>query len=298
MSNRPTPTSWAPLAGLAAIAGLGAALYLVEAGRRGAAELLAPVPVPPVGDPERYGLAAEAVRIPTTHGLTLGAWYVPAAQPTDRAVALFHGHTADRSQLLPYARFLSGQFNCLLVDFRNSGDSEGDRSSMGHFEADDVEAAVDWLRARGNRRIGGLGVSMGGAALVRAAARNPLIAAVVTDGTFDRLAHVVAQRARVRHYPLPGLVARAIVAEAGRRLGAPLTPDPVALVGRIAPRPVLIVHGERDATSAIANGHRLFAAANEPKEFLWLPDAAHARSWEAAPLEVERRVGGFFRRHL
>jgi fermentation-respiration switch protein FrsA (DUF1100 family) len=93
-------------------------------------------------------------------------------------------------------------------------------------------------------------------------------------------------------------VARSVVAVAGRRLGAPLTPDPVALVGDIAPRPVLIVHGELDATSALANGRALFTAANEPKEFLLVPQAEHARSWEAAPLEYERRVGGFFRRHL
>ncbi|MFN3432167.1 MAG: alpha/beta hydrolase, partial [Candidatus Sericytochromatia bacterium] len=241
----------------------------------------------------------ESVRVPTTGGLTLGAWYVPAAAPTDRAIALFHGHTASRSALLRHARFLHPHFNCLLVDFRGCGDSPGTHSSMGYFEADDVDSAVAWLQARGMRRVGALGLSMGGAAVIRAAARNPNIAAVVTDGTFDRVRHVIAKRAGDRGFPFPRLVARSVTREADRRLGARLgASDPVDLIGLIAPRPVLIVHGEADATSRVANARRLHAAAHAPKELLLVPDAAHGDCWATAPLAYERRVGGFFRRHL
>ena len=58
------------------------------------------------------------------------------------------------------------------------------------------------------------------------------------------------------------------------------------------------MHGEGDTTSLVLNGRRLFAAAREPKELLVIPEAAHAGCWEAAPLEYERRVAGFFRRHV
>lgn len=292
------PLPWAPLAGAAALSGAALAAYLSVAAERGATELLKPTPSQLNEDPQAYGLPVEAVRVPTSDGLSLGAWFVPAGAPTTRAIALFHGHSAARSQLLRYARFLQPHFNCLLVDFRGAGDSEGDFSSMGYFEADDVDAAVGWLQTRGMTRVGAWGMSMGGAAVIRAAARNPAIAVVVTDGTFDRVRHVIAKRARDRGYPFPGLVARAIVAEAGRRLGVRLTPDPVDLIGGLAPRPVLIVHGEGDATSEVANAHRLFRAAHEPKELLIVPEAAHTECWAAAPLAYERRVGGFFKRFL
>jgi fermentation-respiration switch protein FrsA (DUF1100 family) len=292
------PLPWAPLAGAAALSGAALAAYLSVAAERGATELLKPTPSQLLEDPQAYGLPVEAVRVPTSGGLSLGAWFVPAGAPTTRAIALFHGHSAARSQLLRYARFLQPHFNCLLVDFRGAGDSEGDFSSMGYFEADDVDAAVGWLQTRGMTRVGAWGMSMGGAAVIRAAARNPAIAVVVTDGTFDRVRHVIAKRARDRGYPFPGLVARAIVAEAGRRLGVRLTPDPVDLIGGLAPRPVLIVHGEGDATSEVANAHRLFRAAHEPKELLIVPEAAHTECWAAAPLAYERRVGGFFKRFL
>ncbi|MNS32400.1 esterase [compost metagenome] len=296
-TSRPIP--WLPLAGAVALGGAALAAYLIEAGRRGASELLRPSPGQPLEDPAHYGLEAEVVRVPTADGLSLGAWYVPAAAPTDRAIALFHGHSAARSQLLRYARFLHPHFNCLLVDFRGCGDSEGAHSSMGYFEADDVEAGVAWLQTRGMRRIGALGLSMGGAAVIRAAARNPAIHAVVTDGTFDRVGHVIAKRAGDRGYPFPRLVARSVTREADRCLGARLgASDPVDLIASIAPRPVLIVHGEADTTSPVANARRLYAAAHEPKELLVVPGAAHGDCWATAPLAYERRVGGFFRRHL
>lgn len=299
MSNRAIrPIHWVPLLGAAALSGAALAAYLVEAGRRGATELMKPDPSQLLEDPTGYGLAVEAVRVPTSGGLTLGAWFVPAKEPTTKAIALFHGHTAARSQLLRYARFLQPHFNCLLVDFRACGDSEGEFSSMSYFESEDVEAAVRWLQDRGMTRIGAWGMSMGGAAVIRAAARNTAIVAVVTDGTFDRVTHVIAKRARDKGFPFSRLVAAAVVREAGRRLGTRLAPDPVALVGAIAPRPVLIVHGEADATSEVANGRRLYRAAREPKELLLIPEAGHTEAWEVAPLAYERRVAGFFRRYV
>lgn len=299
MSNQASrPFPWGPLAGLGLLSGAAVAAYLVTAGRRGAEELLRPSPMQPLEEPATYGLSVEAVRIPSSDGLTLGAWYIPAKERTDRAIALFHGHSAARSQLLRYARFLHSHFNCVLVDFRGCGDSDGDHSSMGYFEAEDVKATVAWLKARGMSRVGCFGMSMGGAAVIRAAAVTPAIAAVVTEGTFDKVAHVIKKRAGDRGWPFPGLVAKAVVAEAGRMLGARIAPDPVELIRAISPRPVLIVHGEADPTSAVANARRLFAAAGEPKELLLIPEAGHTQCWETAPLEYERRVGGFFRRYL
>lgn len=299
MSNQASRHSpWSPLAGLGLLSGAALAAYLVAAGKRGADEVMRPAPTQPLEDPAGYGMAVEVVRIASTDGLTLGAWFIPAKEQTDRAIALFHGHSSARSQLLRYARFLHSHFNCLLVDFRGCGDSDGDHSSMGYFEAEDVKAAVAWLKERGMTRVGAFGMSMGGAAVIRAAAVTPSIAVVVTDGTFDKVAHVIKKRAGDRRWPFPGLVAKAVVAEAGRRLGARIAPDPVELIRAISPRPVLIVHGEADATSSVANARRLFAAAGEPKELLLIPEAGHTECWATAPLEYERRVGGFFRRYL
>ena len=39
--------------------------------------------------------------------------------------------------------------------------------------------------------------------------------------------------------------------------------------------PVLIIHGTKDSVINIAHGRELFAAANEPKQALWIEGANH-----------------------
>jgi dienelactone hydrolase len=50
---------------------------------------------------------------------------------------------------------------------------------------------------------------------------------------------------------------------------------PEAAAHRISPRPLLIVHGARNALHPIDEARRLYARAGEPKTLIELPDAAH-----------------------
>ena len=76
--------------------------------------------------------------------------------------------------------------------------------------------------------------------------------------------------------------------------GRMMTPDPVPLapheaVERIAPTPLLIVHGDADAFFPLEHAHQLFEAAREPKE-LWIePGYGHAES--AATPDLIKRIG-------
>ena len=76
-------------------------------------------------------------------------------------------------------------YGVLLVDPRGYGDSQGDPNAYGWGSTKDIDAAVAWLRRRPDverRRIGGLGVSMGGEQMLEAAARNRGLKAVVSEG--------------------------------------------------------------------------------------------------------------------
>jgi fermentation-respiration switch protein FrsA (DUF1100 family) len=73
---------------------------------------------------------------------------------------------------------------------------------------------------------------------------------------------------------------------------------PVDVVGQIAPRPLLIIHGAEDREVPPAHSERNYAAASAPKELWIVPGAAHAQSREVAGAEYERRVVAFFRQHL
>ena len=69
------------------------------------------------------------------------------------------------------------------------GDSDGDGNMFGWGGTPDIHAAVDFLKARPDvdpARIGGIGFSVGGEEMLQAAAENPDIAAVVSEGAGTR----------------------------------------------------------------------------------------------------------------
>ncbi|MFN8540882.1 MAG: hypothetical protein U0232_25810 [Thermomicrobiales bacterium] len=136
------------------------------------------------------------------------------------------------------------------VRFSGAWGSEGRRSSIGYHEARDVVAAARYLRRRPELAgcgIGALGMSMGAAATVIAAAR----------GAGDRRWWRIAGLRRWSRlwwgacgvlYRLPAFPFAPLIVRFGELLlGARIREmRPIDHIGRIAPRPLLIVHGERD----------------------------------------------------
>jgi fermentation-respiration switch protein FrsA (DUF1100 family) len=73
---------------------------------------------------------------------------------------------------------------------------------------------------------------------------------------------------------------------------AALPEEPVEVIGRIAPIPVLIVHGDQDHYFPVEHPQALYAAAGEPKE-LWL-EAGFAHAETGASAELLDRIGRHF----
>ena len=73
----------------------------------------------------------------------------------------------------------------------------------------------------------------------------------------------------------------------------PLPASPVDVVGRVAPLPLLVVHGDRDGYFPVVHPTALVGAAQDPVE-LWLEEGfAHAET--AATPELLDRLGGHLR---
>jgi uncharacterized protein len=68
---------------------------------------------------------------------------------------------------------------------------------------------------------------------------------------------------------------------------------PVAVIGQIKGRGVLIIHGDADAVTPVDHAYALAAAAPDAK--LWIvPQAGHLRSFERDPQAYVEQVAGFF----
>jgi uncharacterized protein len=73
---------------------------------------------------------------------------------------------------------------------------------------------------------------------------------------------------------------------------------PIDVIGRIAPRPILLTHGVLDEIVPVRHVHTLFQAAEEPKELWVVPDARHVGARDIDPDLYFGRVEGFLKQAL
>jgi len=202
--------------------------------------------------PADLGMAFEDVRLETSDGVTLVAWWVPA--PQGRGALIFsHGNAGNMGDRVGKLRlFHDLGLSVLAFDYRGYGASQGKPSEDG--TAHDMDASVAHVRdSRGvplDRTVF-YGESLGGAVVIEAATRFPP-AALVAESTFTS-ARAMARR----HYPFvpPALV----------RVGY----DSLSRVRRLA-CPTLFLHGPADTIVPFEMGEALFRAAPEPKRLATL----------------------------
>jgi alpha-beta hydrolase superfamily lysophospholipase len=127
-------------------------------------------PKPQNGPQPRFPV--KTVTITSPNG-PLEAWFArPDSGQARGTVALFHGYTSSKSHLTHEAGYFRRLgYNVLLVDQAGNGNSAGFRTTVGYREADDVAAAVRYLRTQNPADSLILyGVSMGAVAILRAEA--------------------------------------------------------------------------------------------------------------------------------
>jgi len=168
----------------------------------------------------------------------------------------------------------------LRFDFTGLGGSEGDFANT-NFSSNvaDLVAAAAWLREQHEAPKLLIGHSLGGAAVLAAAASIPESKAVVTIGAPFEPGHVKQLLATA----LPGIesAGEAEVELAGRRfkirkqflddIGSRSNRDAIGNLRKA----LLIFHSARDTTVSIDNAAQIFMAAKHPKSFISLDDADH-----------------------
>lgn len=240
-------------------------------------------------------------------GVHLAAWYIPAERnPASAAtVILAHDYARNKSDMLEWAEPLHADYNLVLFDFRNHGQSGAAATTIGLTEQRDLEAVIDWaVSARNASQIAVLGVSMGGAAAVNEARTDDRVDALILDSTHATAANALQARLERSGLPLSVPAAWSILMGGLLRTGQDLSAvDPVQAVERYGSggRPVLIVSAGRDDEIGVNDAEDLLVAAQAggaDVELQVCPDAGHAASHTTCADDYLSWVGRFLESRL
>ncbi|WP_208025545.1 alpha/beta hydrolase [Niastella caeni] len=126
-------------------------------------------------------------------------------------VILFHGFGGNKSSMLDKAEiFLELGYNTFLVDFMGSGGSEGNQTTIGCLEAEQVKTCFDYLIEKGEQNLFLFGTSMGSVAIMKAISDfNIKPKGIIIECPFGSMYKTVCARFRTMNaptFPMAGLL--------------------------------------------------------------------------------------------
>jgi fermentation-respiration switch protein FrsA (DUF1100 family) len=231
-------------------------------------------------------------------GRTIAAWWVDRGERTP-AVLLLHAIRADRLSMVARARLLARHgFSVLLIDLQAHGETLGSAITLGWRESADARSALEWLRhERSSSRVGVIGCSLGGAAVLLGGQPSGFDAAVF-EAVYPRAARAIENRIRIGLGPLAPVLTPFLLVQLRPRLGIAASDlEPIRSIGRFG-GPVLIAAGSEDRHTTLDESRELFEAAAQPKELWVVPGAMHQDLLSFDPIGYEARVVGFLARYL
>jgi len=191
-------------------------------------------------------------------------------------------------------------YGVLLTSIRAHDINEGELIAFGLKEMPDIDAWVKFLQAQEDiTSIGMLGNSLGGTLSIQYAAENDAIKALVVHSAFSSMRDTINTSVRYFTDLPPFPFATLIRFWAEQEIKGDIDDiDAKKWIGKISPRPILILHSLSDVAISPESGELLLEAAAEPKE-LWQVEGVRHASFDTELAEAfEDKVGKFFDQYL
>jgi uncharacterized protein len=207
--------------------------------------------------------------------VSLEAWEIAVRKPKG-TIIMFHGYSGEKSSLLSRAlQFRKLGFNTMLVDFKGSGGSEGNTTTIGFDESQEVIDCINHLRNKGEQNIHVFGTSMGAAAILKALSETDIHpTSAILECPFGRLDQTVAARFRIMGvpaFPLSDL----LTFWGGVQNGYwAFSHNPQEYAAHVH-CPTLLLFGERDDRVSRGETDTIFKNIKGHKELITYPDLGH-----------------------
>jgi uncharacterized protein len=216
-------------------------------------------------NPVARRFSPEDIWFKTDGDLTLHGWFFRAAEAKG-SILVLHGNAQNLGTHINSVLWLvPAGFNVFIFDYRGYGNSEGKPSLDGVHK--DAEAALETLLSLpgvDQKRVFVLGQSIGGSIAIHLVATTPHrlnIRALIVESSFASYRQIAREKMDSVwltwpfQYPFSYLV--------------PDKYSAIRWIGKIAPLPILILHGLDDVVVPVHHGILLFDAALQPKD-LWM----------------------------
>lgn len=232
--------------------------------------------------PKQAGMRYENINLVTSDGVNINGWFIPgedlseAGHGVKLTVLFFHGNAGNISHRLEkIAIFRDLGVDTFIIDYRGYGGSEGQPTEEGTYH--DALAAYEYLtqvRKLSPHSIIAYGESLGSAIAADLASKMP-VGGLVLEEAFASTADVGRD---MFHFSMDWLVRNKY--------------ETVNKLPRIH-IPLLVFHSREDTLIKFSHGERLFAAANEPKQFIELR-GGHNEAFVVSALTYRAALSKFF----
>lgn len=209
--------------------------------------------------------SADGIRL---HGLRIR----PTLFPPRGTILLFHGNAENvRTHVNAVLWLVAAGYQVVAFDYRGYGQSGGTPDIPG-VNGDGMAALDAVFRMKGvdRDRVAVLGQSLGGAVAIYAAANSPWkrdIKALIIDSAFAGYQRVVRDKL------IAGIITFPLAWPASWTVEDGYSPE--RWIGSVAPVPVIVIHGTKDAIVPFSHGELLYRLAKEPKGFWKVENGVH-----------------------
>ena len=234
--------------------------------------------------PADAGIAFEDLQIPVNGSEQVHAWWIPASQPTDKVLLMFHGN----GYVLEQAAAPGGEVkslhnlgpNLLLVDYRGYGSSSpGTPNETRVYE--DARAALAYLVTQRQVRVNNvilMGRSIGTGPATQLAVEHTDAGGLILESPFTSVPEAAKAIWYLRAFPLSIFVHNRF--------------DNLSKIGLVHV-PVFITVGTEDTLTPPEMAKALFQRANQPKQLYLVPGAGHNDIVEIGGETLENQISGF-----
>lgn len=240
---------------------------------------------------EQYG--AQPIAVSTPDNKKIAALYVerPAAK---RIFLICHGFKRSKEYMTGFLNIFPHD-SLFFIDFRGHGQSEGDRVSLGLHEHIDVIAAARYIKNLLSPALPlyAIGISMGGSAVLRAAADGAPFDAVISDSAPSSFKDTVVYILQKR-YNIPAVLGWSTLTWYEWLMGASLAQSCYTTYASKITCPVLLIHDKNDHLIDYKHACNIFDALGSHCKLLYTPIGSRHGKMHLQQPENYKKVVEYF----